>query len=39
MFNTAYGFIDDGDDPFDPRRTVVLRDRVAIAKLTYLVLI
>ncbi|WP_420454511.1 DUF5916 domain-containing protein [Rubrivirga sp.] len=39
VFNTAYSRIDDGADPFDPRRTVVLRDRVAVVKLTYLVLI
>ena len=39
VFNTAYGFIDEGEDPFDPRRTVVLRDRVAVVKMTYLVLI
>ena len=32
-------FIDEGEDQFDPRRTVVLRDRVAVVKMTYLVLI
>ncbi|WP_412067244.1 DUF5916 domain-containing protein [Rubrivirga sp. IMCC43871] len=39
VFNTAYGRIDEGADPLDPRRTVVLRDRLAVVKLTYLVLI
>lgn len=39
VFNTSYGLIDDGEDPLDPRRTVVLRDRLAVAKLTYLVLL
>ena len=39
VFNTAYGLVDDGSDPFDPRRTLVFRDRVAVAKLTYLVLL
>ncbi len=38
VFNTAYG-LTDGADPFDPRRTLEFRDRVAIVKLTYLVLI
>ncbi|MEL7362196.1 MAG: hypothetical protein AAFN13_08995, partial [Bacteroidota bacterium] len=37
VFDTAYGLGE--DDPLDPRRSVVLRDRVAIVKLTYLVLI
>ena len=38
VFNTAYGL--DEADPLDPRRTTpVLRDRVAVVKLTYLVLI
>ncbi len=39
VFNTAYGLVDDGVDPLDPRRTVILRDRLAIAKVTYLVLL
>ncbi|MEM0962322.1 MAG: DUF5916 domain-containing protein, partial [Bacteroidota bacterium] len=37
VFNTSYGI--DEDDPFDPRRSVVLRDQLAVVKLTYLVLI
>ncbi|MEL6614873.1 MAG: hypothetical protein AAFQ43_04000, partial [Bacteroidota bacterium] len=37
VFNTAYGIGE--DDPLDPRREVVLRDRVGVVKLTYLVLI
>ncbi|MEM1041046.1 MAG: DUF5916 domain-containing protein [Bacteroidota bacterium] len=37
VFNTAYGLGE--DDPLDPRRTVVFRDRLAVVKLTYLVLI
>ena len=39
VFNTSYGGIDAGLDPLDPRRTVVLRDRLAVVKLTYLVLL
>jgi len=37
VFDTAYGVGE--DDPLDPRRTVLLRDRLAVVKLTYLVLI
>ncbi|MEM1118317.1 MAG: DUF5916 domain-containing protein, partial [Bacteroidota bacterium] len=37
VFDTAYGV--DEDDPLDPRRSVVLRDRLAVVKLTYLVLL
>ena len=37
VFNTAYRL--PGEDPFDPRRAIVLRDRVAVLKLTYLVLL
>jgi hypothetical protein len=39
VFNTAYHFGDEGEALFDPRRDVILRDRVAVAKLTYLVLL
>ncbi|MEM1095159.1 MAG: DUF5916 domain-containing protein [Bacteroidota bacterium] len=35
VFNTAYALGE--DDPLDPRRSVVLLDRVAIVKLTYLI--
>ncbi|MEM1055704.1 MAG: DUF5916 domain-containing protein [Bacteroidota bacterium] len=37
VFNTAYGIGE--DDPLDPRREVLLRDRVGVVKLTYLVLL
>ena len=39
VFNTSYHFADDGDVLFDPRRDVILNDRVGVAKLTYLVLL
>ena len=39
VFNTAYHVGASGEDLFDPRRDVFLRDRVAVAKLTYLVLL
>ncbi|MEZ4698599.1 MAG: DUF5916 domain-containing protein [Rhodothermales bacterium] len=39
VFNTAYHFTDDNDILFDPRATALLRDRVGILKLTYLVLL
>ncbi|MEL6614249.1 MAG: hypothetical protein AAFQ43_00850 [Bacteroidota bacterium] len=39
VFNTAYHVGAEGEDLFDPRRDLILRDRVAIAKLTYLVLL
>ncbi|MEM8558342.1 MAG: DUF5916 domain-containing protein, partial [Bacteroidota bacterium] len=37
VFDTAYGLGE--DDPLDPRQRLILRDRVAVVKLTYLVLI
>ena len=39
VLNTAYHLGAEGEDLFDPRRDLFLRDRVAIAKLTYLVLL
>ncbi|HMB91195.1 MAG TPA: DUF5916 domain-containing protein [Rhodothermales bacterium] len=39
VFNTSYHFADDNDLLFDPRRDVLLNDRVGVAKLTYLVLL
>ena len=39
VLNTAYHLGADGEVLFDPNREFVLRDRVAIAKLTYLVLL
>ena len=39
VFNTAYHFADEDEVIFDPRRDVVLRNQVAVAKLTYLVLL
>ncbi len=39
VFNTLYHVAGDDDLPFDPRRDVVLMDRVGVAKLTYLVLL
>ena len=38
VFNTAYRLPGD-DDMFDPRRSLVLKDRVAVLKVTYLVLL
>lgn len=39
VFNTSYHFADDHDLLFDPRRDVLLNNRVGVAKLTYLVLL
>ncbi len=39
VFNTSYGLVDEGEDLLDPRRTFVLRDRLYVVKLTYLVLL
>ena len=39
VFNTSYHFAGDHDLLFDPRRDVLLNDRVGVAKLTYLVLL
>ncbi len=39
VFNTAYHLAKDGDVLFDPRRDVVMMDRVGVAKLTYLVML
>ncbi len=39
VFNTSYHLTEEGEDIFDPRRDLLLNDRVAVAKLTYLILI
>ena len=39
VINTSYHLTEDGEDLFDPRRDLLLNDRVAVAKLTYLVLL
>jgi len=39
VFNTSYYFAGDQDVLFDPRRDVILNDRVGVVKLTYLVLL
>ena len=39
VFNTSYHFTGDEDVLFDPRRDVLLNDRVGVVKLTYLVLL
>ena len=39
VFNTAYHFPADHELLFDPRRDVILSNRVAVAKLTYLILL
>lgn len=39
VFNTSYHFADGQDVLFDPRRDVILNDRVGVAKLTYLVML
>ena len=39
VFNTSYHFAGEHDDLFDPRRDVILNDRVGVAKLTYLVML
>ncbi|MEM6646955.1 MAG: DUF5916 domain-containing protein [Bacteroidota bacterium] len=39
VFNTAYHFAGDNEILFDPRRDVILSDRVGVLKLTYLVLL
>ena len=39
VFNTSYHFAGDGEDLFDPRRDVILNDRVGVVKLTYLILL
>ena len=36
VFNTSYHLLDGDDDVFDPRRNVIMNDRVGVAKLTYL---
>jgi hypothetical protein len=39
VFNTSYHFAGDHDVLFDPRRDLILNDRVGVAKLTYLILL
>ncbi|MBO6575057.1 MAG: carbohydrate binding family 9 domain-containing protein [Rhodothermales bacterium] len=39
VFNTAYHFAGDDEVLFDPRANLLLTDRVAVAKLTYLILL
>lgn len=39
VFNTSYHFADGEDDLFDPRRDILLNDRLGVAKLTYLVML
>ena len=39
VFNTSYYFTGEDDMLFDPRRDVLLNNRVGVAKLTYLVLL
>ena len=39
VFNTAYHFAADHEMLFDPRRDAILNNRVAVAKLTYLILL
>lgn len=39
VFNTSYHFARDNEILFDPRRDVLLNDRVGVLKLTYLVLL
>lgn len=39
VFNTSYHFTGRGEDLFDPRRDLILNDRVGVVKLTYLVLL
>ncbi len=39
VFNTAHHFAGDHEMLFDPRRDVLFRDRLGVAKLTYLILL
>ena len=39
VFNTSYFFPLDNDELFDPNRNVILTDRAAVAKVTYLVML
>ncbi len=39
VINTNYHLVQDGEDIFDPRRNLVLNDRLGVAKLTYLILL
>lgn len=39
VYNTAYHLARNGEDIFDPRRDLVMRNQVAIVKLTYLILL
>ena len=39
VYNTSYHFTGDGEVLFDPRRDVLLNDRVGVLKLTYVVLL
>lgn len=39
VFNTSYHLVENDEIIFDPRRDVLLNDRVGVAKLTYLVLL
>lgn len=39
VFNTSYHFASDDDILFDPRRDILLNDRVGVLKLTYLVML
>ena len=39
VFNTSYHLAEGNDDLFDPRRDVIMNDRVGVAKLTYLIML
>ena len=39
VFNTSYFFTRDTDDLFDPHKNLLLTDRLAVAKITYLLML
>jgi hypothetical protein len=39
VFNTSYHVAGDDEDLFDPRRELLLNDRVGVVKLTYLIML
>tara|TARA_R110000868_G_scaffold378658_3_gene644176 strand:+ start:34071 stop:36281 length:2211 start_codon:yes stop_codon:yes gene_type:complete len=39
VYNTAHHLVEKNEDVFDPRRDLVMRNQVAIVKLTYLILL
>jgi len=39
VYNTSYHFTENNEDVFDPRRDLIMRNQVAVIKLTYLILL